>query len=89
MDLDLCFFTVLFAMPVAVWLSQCIGVGGCGWPSSSRMSQMIFPAFAFRKSAANSASAAEHTANFSMPHMTKIFLLVMIGRPLLGILPKK
>ena len=48
-----------------------------------------FSAFALRKSAANSASAAEHTTNFSMPHMTKIFPLVMIGRPLLGVSPKK
>ncbi len=29
-DLARCFFTVLFAIPVAVALSQCTGVGGCG-----------------------------------------------------------
>ena len=37
MDRYRCFLTVLFAMPTAVRLSQCIGVGGCASPNSSSM----------------------------------------------------
>ena len=55
---DRCRFTVLFAMPAAVLLSQCMGVGGCGWLSSSIVSLMIFASFAFKNIAPNLASAA-------------------------------
>jgi hypothetical protein len=34
---------VLFAMPTAVFLSQCTGVFGCKWPISVNVSQKIIP----------------------------------------------
>ena len=37
-----CHLTVSFAMDMAL-LSQCTGVGGCLWPSSSNASQKILP----------------------------------------------
>ena len=43
-------------MPADVALSQCMGVGGCGWPSSSSMSLIIFASFAFKNIAPNSDS---------------------------------
>ncbi len=39
MECEHCFLTVLLAMPTAVELLQLIGVGGWGWPISSRVSQ--------------------------------------------------
>ena len=40
-------------------LSQCIGVGGCLWPSSCSAMHIILPSFALRNSAPSSASAAD------------------------------
>ena len=37
MDRESCFLTVSFAMPTAVRLSQCIGVGGCACTNYSRI----------------------------------------------------
>ena len=65
--------TVLFAMPAAVALLQCMGVGGCGWPSSSSVSLMVFASFAFKNIAPNSASAADAATNL------RIFQSVRIG----------
>ena len=56
-------FTVLFAMTAAVALSQCMGVGGCGWPSSSSVILMIFAYFAFKNIAPNSSSAVDAATN--------------------------
>ena len=50
---------VLFTIPTAVVLSTCTGVGGCGWPNSSSISLSILASWALRKSAPNSASAAD------------------------------
>ena len=60
---DRCLLTVLFAMPAAVALSQCMGVDGCGWPSSSSVSLIIFASFVFKNIAPNSASAADAATN--------------------------
>ena len=61
MLLDHCFLTVSLAIPVAVMLSQYMGVGGCLWPISSRVILIILPSLAFMNSAASSASAADAT----------------------------
>ena len=58
-----CRFTVLFAMSASIELFQCMGVDGCGWPSSSSVSLMIFASFAFKKIAPNSDSAADAATN--------------------------
>ena len=50
-DRDHCRLTVLFAIPVAVELSQCISVIGCFCPSSSSMRGNIFASLAFMKRA--------------------------------------
>jgi len=47
-DLEHCSFTVLFAMPTMVELSQFTGVGGCMWPISSRVSQNIVACLQFK-----------------------------------------
>ena len=71
---DLCFFTVSFAMPATVLLSQWIGVFGCIWPTSSNINQMIFVSLPFMNNTPNSASAAEVTTNFNMLHTMKMLL---------------
>ena len=48
-------FTILSAMA----LSVCIGVGGCGWPISSRMILINTASRAMMYSPANSASVAD------------------------------
>ena len=63
--LNLCLFTLPLTIPVAVVLSQCIGIGGCGWPNSSRVSRIIFALMAFRKSAPSSASATLAVTHFN------------------------
>jgi hypothetical protein len=68
---DLCCLTVLFAMPTAVELSQCTGVGGWGWPISSSVSQNIVACLQFRKRTLNLASAAEAMTNYNMAHRVK------------------
>ena len=60
---DRCLLTVLFAMPAAVALSQCMGVGGCGWPSSLSVSLVIFAYFISNNIAPNTASAADAETN--------------------------
>ncbi len=59
---------VLLTIPTVVALSMCIGVGGCGWPSSARMSQKTFASWAFRKSEPDLASAAEAATSLRMVH---------------------
>ena len=70
MDQDLCFFTVSFAMPTTVRLSQCVGVGGCACPNSSRMVRSIFPSFVLRNESPSSSSADEATTNLRIPLWT-------------------
>jgi hypothetical protein len=48
---------------------MCIGVGGCGWPSSVRISCNTLASCAFRKSAPNSASAVEAATSLRMVHV--------------------
>ena len=69
---DRCRFTVLFAMPAAVALLQCMGVGGCGWPSSSSVILMIFASFAFKNIAPNLASAADAATNLRIVQSVRI-----------------
>jgi hypothetical protein len=62
---------VLFAMPTAVELSRCIGVGGWGWPISSSVSLKIVACLQLRKRAPSSASAAEATTKHNIAHRVK------------------
>ena len=66
-DRERCLLTVSFAMPTAVRLSLCIGVGGCACPNSSRIVRSIFPSFALRKRAPRFSSAAEVNTNLRIP----------------------
>ena len=66
--LERCCFTDTFAMPAAVALSQCMGVGGWGWPSYLRVSRIMQPSLEFMKSAPSSASAAKDATNFILLH---------------------
>ena len=76
-------------MPTAVILSQCIGVGGCACPNSSRKILSILPYFVLRNKAPSSASAAEATTNLRIPLWTYIAPLSGIGLYLLGTDPRK
>ena len=69
---DRCLLMVLFEMPAAGALSQCMGVGGCGWPSSLSVSLNIFASFAFKNIAANSASAADAAKNLRILQSVRI-----------------
>ena len=51
-------------MPVAVALSQWIGVGGCGCPSYRNMRLMVLASLEFRNSAPSSDSAADFCEKF-------------------------
>ena len=88
-DRGCCFFTVSFAMPTAVRLSQCIGVGGCACPNYSRMIRSILPYFVLRNKAPSSDSADETTTNLRIPLWTYITPLSGIGSYLLGTDPRK
>ncbi len=68
---DCCHLTVLFAMPTAVELLQCIGVGGWGWPISSSVSLKIVACLQLRKRAPSSASAVEATKKRNIAHRVK------------------
>ncbi len=50
---------LLVSSACAVALSVCIGVRGCGWPSSMRVCCMETAVFAIMNRAPNSASAAD------------------------------
>ncbi len=80
---------VLFAMPTVVALSQCTGVRGWGWPSSSRVSQKIIPSLQLRNRAPSSALAADATTKQSMVHSVKNGPLNLMGSPSFGSHPKK
>ena len=86
---DRCRFTVLFAMPTAVASSQCMGVGGCGWPSSSSVSLVIFASFAFKNIAPNSASAADAATNLRIMQSVRIGPFRRMGQSSSGSQPRK
>ncbi len=67
-DLDICHFTVLFAMPTVVELLQCIGVGGWGCSIFLSVSQKIVACLPLRNNAPSSASAADATTNLKIAH---------------------
>ena len=79
---------VLLTISTVIELSMCIGVGGCGWPSSVSISLMILASFALRKSAPNSASAADEATNFNKVHKTWIAPFSLIGCSSLGKEPR-
>ena len=60
-----------------------MGVGGCGWPSSTNFSLMVRPYFTFIKSAPNSASAADYATYFKILQRVKIAPLSVMGSPYL------
>ena len=66
LNLPCCLLMVLFTIPTVVVLSMCIGVDGCGCPSSARTSRNTFASCAFRKSAPSSASAVDAATSFRM-----------------------
>ncbi len=80
---------VLFAMPTVVALSQCTGVRGWGWPSSSKVSQKIIPSLQLRNRAPSSASADDATTKRSMVHSVKNGPFNLMGSPSFGSHPKK
>ena len=87
--LDRCLFTVPFAIPVAVVLSQFIGVDGCGCPISRKMSLVIVDYFKFRNSAPSSASAADAEKFLSIWHRVNIAPLRCMGCLSCGFHPRK
>ncbi len=86
---DRCFLTVLFVIDTAVLLSQCTGVAGWGWPSSSRVRRKTVASWQLLKRALSSASAAEATTNLHIPAITCTGPLSWMGHPLTGNLPRK
>ncbi len=58
-------------MPTTVELLQLTGVGGCGWPISSRETQNIVASLQFKNNAPSSASAADATTNPNIAHKVK------------------
>ena len=67
-------------MPAAVALSQGMGVGGCGWPSSSSVSLIIFASFALKNIDPNLASAADAATNLRMVKSVRIGPFRRMGR---------
>jgi hypothetical protein len=76
-------------MPTAVELLQLMGVGGCGWPFSLRMSQNIVACLQFKNNAPSSASAAGATTNRNTTHKAKNAPFNSIGCVGLGFHPMK
>ncbi len=58
-------------MPTAAELLQCMGVGGCGCPISSRMSGNITACLQLKKRAPSSASVAKETTKRKITHGVK------------------
>jgi hypothetical protein len=78
-DRDRCRLAVLFAMPTAVELLQCIGVGGWGWPISSSVSLKIVACLQLRKRAPSLASTAEAMTKRNIAHRVKKALFNLMG----------
>ena len=81
---DRCCFTVPFDVPVAVALSQWIGVGGCGWPISCKMTCIFFASCAFGNGALSYASAADAAVSFNEVHKEQIAPFNFIACPFFG-----
>ena len=86
---DCCRLTVLFAMPAAIALSQCMGVGGCGWPSSLSGSMIIFASFVFKNISPNLDSAADAATNLRIVQSVRIGPFRRMGRLSSGCQPRK
>ena len=80
---------MLFAIPVAVAFSQCIGVDDCGCPCSCKASIVILAPFVFSNNATSSASTADAAANLSIWHTVNIYTLKCMGRLSCGFHPMK
>ena len=80
---------VLFAIPMAVALSQCAGIFGCGWPRSSRVALKIILSWQLRNSAPSSASAADATTNLNIEHSIWKAPFNLMGSPSFGSVPMK
>jgi hypothetical protein len=80
---------VLLAIPTVAVLLMCIGVGGCEWPSSSRVGHRILASWALRKRAPSLALAADATTSFRMVQVIQIATFSLIGSPLTGMLLRK
>ena len=78
-----------FAIPVAMSLLQCIGVGGYGYLSSLKVSLMILVSFSFRNIAPNYASADDAATNLSIWHRVNIAPLRCMGCLSCGFHPRK
>ena len=76
-----CRLIVFEQMPTAVLLSQWMGVGGLGWPISSKVSRIIFAFIALRKNAPSSASAAEAATHLRMVQLVRMTPLRRMGHP--------
>ena len=76
-------------MPNAVALSQWMGVGGCGWPSSANVSIIVRPSYKFMKSAPKYASADDDTTHFNIVKRVNIEPLSVMGYPYLGTEPRE
>ena len=66
-------------MPVAMALLQWIGVCGCGFPSSCKVSLVILASFAFRNSDPSSASADYAATNLIIRQSVNISPLRCMG----------
>ncbi len=75
---------VLFAMPTAVALSQCTGIGGWGCPRSLRVALKIIPSWKFINNAPSSASAADATSHLKIEHNVWNVPFSLMGFPSLG-----
>ena len=64
-------------------------MGGCGCPSSSRVSRIIFASLAFKKSAPNLASAAEAATKRKIVQSTCMIPLSRMGLSGCGREPRK
>ena len=78
-----------FAIPVAMSLLQCIGVGGYGYLSSLKVSLMILVSISFRNIAPNYASADDAATNLSIWHRVNIAPLRCMGCLSCGFHPRK
>ena len=69
--------------------STCVGVGGCGWPTSWRINYSILASFVSIKRVLSLGSAAEAATNFKMVQVMRIVPLIFIGVPSTGMLARK
>ena len=76
-------------MPVAVALSQWIGVGGCGCPSSRNVSLMILDYFLFKNNAPSYTSAANSAKILSIWHSVNIAPFKWMGCLSCGLYTRK